>query len=151
MRQDRRQAAEPPAPTGNPRQDRENSRSNRIPREPGYLARDLTSQRTAIGTIGGHPGRFWYAAPPSSLSGLRAGDGRREICGGAFDEGAGDVGEVLVGVPGVVADHGEGAVHVDAEPLGELALCLLDDDPAVQRGLELLGDGLAAAHIPLLQ
>jgi hypothetical protein len=49
MRQDRRQAAEPPAPTGNPRQDRENSRSNRIPREPGYLARDLTSQRAAIG------------------------------------------------------------------------------------------------------
>src|SRR5207302_8307143 len=79
----------------------------------------------------GHPGRFWDAAPPSSLSRRLAGDGGREICGGALDEGAGDVGQTLVGVPGVIAQHPEGAVHVDAEPLGELALGLLDHGPAV--------------------
>ena len=45
----------------------------------------------------------------------------------------------------------EGLVHAQAEPLGEPALGLLDDDPAVQRALELLGEGLGAAHVPLLQ
>ena len=64
---------------------------------------------------------------------------------------AGDVGEALVGVPGVVAQQREGLVHVQAEPLGEPALGLLDDDPAVQRGLELLGQGLGAAHVLFLQ
>src|SRR5690349_19192289 len=99
----------------------------------------------------GPPGPFWYAAQPSSLSGRLARDGGREICGGAFHEGAGDVGETLVGVAGVVAEHGEGAVHVDAEPLGELALGLLDHDPAVQRGLKLLGHGFGAAYVAFVQ
>ena len=42
-------------------------------------------------------------------------------------------------------------VHVQAETLGELALGLLDDDPAVECRLELLGEGLGAAHVPFLQ
>src|SRR5436189_6385954 len=75
----------------------------------------------------------------------------REVRGGAVDEVAGDVGEMLVRVPGVIAQHLEGVVHVDAEPLGELALGLLDHHPAVQRGLELLDDVLAAAHVPSSQ
>jgi hypothetical protein len=73
------------------------------------------------------------------------------ICGGAADEVAGYVREALVGVAAVVAQQSEGLVHVDAEALGEFAFGLLDDDPAVQGGLELLGDGFAAAHVAFLQ
>jgi hypothetical protein len=36
-------------------------------------------------------------------------------------------------------------------PLGEPAFGLLDDDPAVQCHLELLGEGLGAAHVPFLK
>ena len=69
-------------------------------------------------------------------------DGRRgEVGGGAVNEVAGDVGEPLVAVAGVIAQHREGPVDVDAEPLGEFALGLLNEDPAVQRALELLGEG----------
>ncbi len=67
---------------------------------------------------------------------------------GAVDEVAGDIGAALVCCCG---QHRERPAHVDAEPLGELALGLLDDDPAVQGGLELLGGGLAATHVPLVQ
>src|SRR5438552_17840651 len=77
----------------------------------GLAARGVRATRAGSGT-------------PRRLHPVQAageGDRGREICGGTVDEGAGDVGETLVGVPGVVADHGEGAVHVDAEPLGELA------------------------------
>ena len=52
-----------------------------------------------------------------------------------------------VGVPGVVADHAEGAVRTDAETLGERALGLLDDHPAAQGGLELLIGKLLNATI----
>src|ERR1700684_3732378 len=76
---------------------------------------------------------------------------RGELSRGARYESAGDVGEALVAVPGVIAQHVEGAAHVDGEPLGELALGLLDHDPAVQRGLEVLRDGFAAAHVALVQ
>jgi hypothetical protein len=41
--------------------------------------------------------------------------------------------------------------HVDGEALGELALGLLEDDPAVEGGPELLSDGLAAPQAPFLQ
>ncbi len=75
-----------------------------------------------------------------------AGDGL-----GAVDEGAGEVGQALVAVAGLVAQQGERLVDVDAQPLGELALGLLDDDPAVQRGLQLLVEGIAAAHAALVQ
>jgi hypothetical protein len=51
----------------------------------------------------------------------------------------------------VIAQQRESLVHVQAEPLGEPALGLLDDDTAVQRRLELLGEGLGAAHVPFLQ
>jgi len=43
------------------------------------------------------------------------------------------------------------AVHVGAVLLGELAVGLLDHDPAIQRGLELLGDSLAVAYVALMQ
>jgi hypothetical protein len=42
---------------------------------------------------------------------------RREVCGGTVDEGAGDVGEALVAVPGVITQQAEGVAHVDAETL----------------------------------
>ena len=38
-----------------------------------------------------------------------------------------------------------------AGPFGELSLGLLDHHPAVQRALELLGDGPAAVHVALVQ
>jgi hypothetical protein len=70
-----------------------------------------------------------------------------EVGGGAVDEVAGDIGEPLVAIAGVLAQHLEGMVDVDAETLGELAFGLLDDDPAVEGALELL----AGAPVSLLQ
>jgi hypothetical protein len=74
-----------------------------------------------------------------------------EVGGGAVDEVAGDVGEPLVAVAGVVAQNLEGMVDVDAETLGELAFGLLDDDPAAGGALELPGVLLAGAPVSLLQ
>jgi hypothetical protein len=51
----------------------------------------------------------------------------------------------------VVAQDAERLVHVQAEAFGELTLGLLDDDPAVQRGLQLLIHGVAVAHAALVQ
>jgi hypothetical protein len=39
----------------------------------------------------------------------------------------------------------------NSEALGELALGLLDDDPAVQRGLQLLIEGVAVADAAFVQ
>ena len=50
----------------------------------------------------------------------------------------------------LVAQDAERLVHVQAEAFGELALGLLDDDPAVQRGLQLLIHGVAVAHAALV-
>src|SRR6202035_2835881 len=86
----------------------------------------------------------------SAVSSLPAGLGR-EVRGGAVDNVAGHVGQPLVGVAGTLAEQREGLVHVQAGPLGELALGLLDNDPAIQCRLELLGEGLGAAHVPFLQ
>jgi hypothetical protein len=52
---------------------------------------------------------------------------------------------------GVVAQHDERLAHVKAEALGQLALGLLDDDPAVQRRLQLLVERVAAAYAALVQ
>src|SRR2546430_192788 len=70
---------------------------------------------------------------------------------GAVDEGAGQVGQAAVAGPGAVAEQREGLVHVHPEPLGELALGLLDDDPAVQRRLQLLVQDVAVPHPALVQ
>ncbi len=59
----------------------------------------------------------------------------------AVDERQGHVGQAQVASPGVVTQDAERLVHVQAEALGELALGLLDDDPAIQRGLQLLISG----------
>jgi hypothetical protein len=83
---------------------------------------------------------------------LSCGAGRGgEVCGGAVDDVAGEVGEPLVSVAGVSAQQCEGLVHVQAEALGDPAFGLLDDDLAVECGLELLGEGLGVAHVPFLQ
>jgi hypothetical protein len=42
-------------------------------------------------------------------------------------------------------------VHAQAEALGELAFGLLDDDPAIQRGLQLLVEDVAAAQAAVMQ
>ena len=60
-----------------------------------------------------------------------------EVGRAAFDEGLGQLGQAQVPVPGVGPQQGECLVHVQAEPLGELALGLLDDHPAVQGALQL--------------
>src|SRR5580698_1358521 len=69
----------------------------------------------------------------------------------AVDEGLGYVGQAAVAGPGGLTQQAEGLVHVQAEALGQLALGLLDDDPAVQRGLQLFVEGIAVAHVALLQ
>src|SRR3984893_2855593 len=85
-------------------------------------------------------------AARSYAAAVGAGDGL-----GAVDESSGEVGQALVAVAGLVPQQRERLVDVDAQPLGEFALGLLDDDPAVQRGLQLLVEGIAAAHAALVQ
>jgi hypothetical protein len=80
-----------------------------------------------------------------------SGAAEAEVCAGAGDEVAGHIGKSLVAVAGVIAQQGEGLVHIHPETLGELPLGLLDDNPAAKGCLELLGDGLPAAHVPLVQ
>jgi hypothetical protein len=65
-------------------------------------------------------------------------------------DGARNVGEPLVMATGVAADTREGLVDADAPGLGYRALGLFDHDPAVQRGLQLLGEDGAAADDPFL-
>ena len=85
-------------------------------------------------------------ATGSCAAAVGAGDGL-----GAVDESSGEVGQALVAVAGLVPQQRERLVDVDAQPLGEFALGLLDDDPAVQRGLQLLVEGIAVAHAALMQ
>ena len=80
-----------------------------------------------------------------------SGSAEGEVCVGAGNEVAGDVSESLVAIAGVLAQRSEGLVHVEAATLGELAFGLLDDDPAIEGCLELLGAGLAAVHVPLME
>jgi hypothetical protein len=101
---------------------------------------------TAVSLLAG-AGHPRHAAIPVLLPAGAA----AEVRGGAVDEVAGDVGEPLVAGAGVVAEQPEGPVHVKVQTLGELALGLLDDDPAGQGGLELLGGDVAAPHVALLQ
>src|SRR5450755_1068748 len=64
----------------------------------------------------------------------------------AVDEGPGQLGKAAVAPAGAAPQDVEGIVHVQAEALGEFPLRLLDDDSAVQRGLQLLVERLAAAQ-----
>jgi len=77
---------------------------------------------------------------------VRAGE---RLC--AVDEGQGQIGQAAVAGPGAVAEQGEGLVHVHPEAFGELALGLLDDHPAIQRGLQLLVQDVAVPHAALVQ
>ena len=54
-------------------------------------------------------------------------------------------------VAGAAAQQGEGLVDVQLEAFGQDALGLFDQDAAVQRGLQLLGQDVAAADGALLQ
>jgi len=79
-------------------------------------------------------------------AGGQAGEGLR-----AVDEGTGQAGQAQVAGPGEATQEAECLVHVQAETLGEYALGLLDDDPAVQRGLQLLSEDFTVAHAALVQ
>ena len=101
--------------------------------------------------------RVW-AASPAGAAARRRGcrlPGPARLRGGegfcAIDERPGQVGQAEVAGPGTVAQQVEGLIHVHPEALGELALGLLDDDPAVQRGLQLFIEGVAVAHAALVQ
>ena len=60
-----------------------------------------------------------------------------------------DIGELKVAVAG--AQHGESVLDGQVEALIEHALGLLDDDPAVEGVLQLLGDHLLTAERALVQ
>jgi hypothetical protein len=57
----------------------------------------------------------------------------------------------LVAVSGVVSQDGKCLVHVQVEAFGEFPFGLLDNDPAVQGGLQLLVEGFAALQGALVQ
>ena len=61
-----------------------------------------------------------------------------------------EVGQAGLAVPGVLPEPLERGVDAHPVALRDHALGLLDDDPAVQRRLELLGERLGAADRPLL-
>jgi hypothetical protein len=63
----------------------------------------------------------------------------------------GEVAEPLVVGASMAAEQGEGLGHVELAALGEDALGLIDDRLAVQGGLQLLGEDLAAADGAFLQ
>src|SRR4051794_25565203 len=61
------------------------------------------------------------------------------------DDDVGELDQATIVAAGVGADDGEGLVDAYAPGLSDGALGLLDDDPAVERGLQLLGEQLAPA------
>lgn len=69
----------------------------------------------------------------------------------ACDDCAGDVGEELIVVAGVLAYCREGGVHVEPGTRGEHTFGLLDDDPAVERVLQLLGQCLPLLRNSMLE
>ena len=54
-------------------------------------------------------------------------------------------------VAGVVPQGSEGGVHVQAEAFGEFAFGLVDDDPAVEGGLQLPAGGSGAAQVAFVE
>jgi hypothetical protein len=84
--------------------------------------------------------------PLSSAGRSRADEGL-----GTVDECLGHIGQTAVAGPGVVAQQRERLGHVQAETLSQLALSLLDDDPAVQRGLQLLIERVTLPRAALVQ
>src|SRR4051794_31929672 len=81
--------------------------------------------------------------------------GRRCLRGGevlgARDDRSCEVGELAVVGAGVAAQGGERLVHVDVQPLGEDALGLLDQNAAVQCGLQLNDHGVGLEIGAMLQ
>jgi len=87
---------------------------------------------------------------------VRAVDGTRGLLEGAGvhvprDDGGGHGGQRLSAAAGVGAHEGEGVLHARSGLGGENALGLLDEDPAVQGGLQLLGEQDLVANGALVQ
>ena len=68
----------------------------------------------------------------------RWGNGSR--VGAAAHDGKGDVAELQVVIPRMLAQGGERHLHADLVPFGEHTFGLLDHDAAVERVLKLLGE-----------
>ena len=67
------------------------------------------------------------------------------------DDRLGDVGQLAVVGTGVGAQPFECLVHPETVALGDGAFGLLDDDPAVQRALQLRGQPVSVARRRVLQ
>src|SRR6266568_2010454 len=106
---------------------------------------DDRDQRETLRSVPEDLDRKELRAKPRPARG-QAGKGLRPV-----DEGLGQIGQAAVAGPGMVSQEGECLIHAQAEALGELAFGLLDDDPAVQRELELLVEGVAMLHAALVQ
>ena len=84
------------------------------------------------------PDEFWCGA--SAVDRAQRGDQGRVL-----QDGPRDIGQLPVAAAGVPAERGEGGIDGDPVCLGDRALGLLDDDPAVERVVELLVHHLALA------
>ncbi len=109
---------------------------------------ETTLPRSVEDLIRAKPG--WGAATGGSGPGP-ASAGRRRKVDAACDDAPGDLGQAQVLGACVAAQPVERGVHGEPGALGQHPLGLLDDDPAVQRGLQLLVDDLAATDRPFLQ
>jgi len=104
----------------------------------------------AYGLLRGPGCGWWRACPPcGSCFGLIVVCTVRISVPSMNARARSDTGEVAASGP--VAQGAECLCHVQAEALGELALGLLDEDPAVQGDLQLLVQGVAVAQVALVQ
>jgi len=71
--------------------------------------------------------------------------------GGVLGDSVGHLGELALLVAGVAAQQPERLVHVEPAPFGDDPFGLLDQDPGVQRGLQLPGDLLVVQRGAALQ
>jgi len=102
----------------------------------------ITARGTKMGVV------FIDRGAGKRLNLLRCED-RRGI--GVVDHRKRDIGEALLSVARVGSKQHERSVHIDGTALGEYALSLLDDHPAIQGTLELLADQMRVGQGPLMQ
>ena len=68
-----------------------------------------------------------------------------------LDDCVRNIGQSLARRAGVDSQHGESLLHIDRTTLSDDPLGLLDDDPGVQCGLQLLVDHIGLSENTLVQ
>ena len=91
----------------------------------------LPVMMNCVSAVGAHEGNETPYPPLAQLNGFAS-----------LDDSSGQVGQPAVVLPGVGSEQGEGLIHIEPTAFGDDTLGLLNDYPAIERCLELLGKGL---------